>query len=138
MNQEGDDRAWLRLRIAGAGRVRDGIGASVTVVAAGADGLVRAPQWREVLCGGNGFEGQNEMGVHFGLGDALAAPQVTVRWPAGGGTRVLTGVPVRAAWAVHPPSRLGDVDGDGSVGAGDWGPVRGVGPRARGRRSRDA
>lgn len=127
MNQDGDDRAWVRLRIAGAGRVRDGIGASATVIAAGSDGVPRAPQWREVLCGGNGFQGQNEMGVHFGLADAVAVPQVTVTWPANGGTRVLTGVPIRAAWAVYPPARLGDVDGDGVVGAADWAQFAGWG-----------
>jgi hypothetical protein len=139
MNQEGDDRRWLRLRIAGAGRVRDGIGASATVVAAGADGQPRAPQWREVLCGGNGFQGQNEMGVHFGLADAAAVAQVTVQWPAGGGSRVLTGVPVDRAWSVYPPSRLGDVDADGLVGAADWAQFAswGLGPVAAGREMLD-
>ena len=120
MNNEGSSRAWLRLRVAGAGRVRDAIGASATVVARGPGGDARAPQWREVLCGGNGYLGQSETTLHFGLGDAVAAESIEVRWPAGGGTRTLRNLPANAAWTAYPDARLGDVDGDGDVDGADW------------------
>ena len=121
INNEGAQRAWLRLRVAGEGRVRDAIGASATVVVPGAKpGQASHAQWREVLCGGNGYLGQNETTLHFGLGAAASVESVLVRWPAGGPVRTLTNVPMRAQWTAYPPSRLGDVDGDGSVSASDW------------------
>jgi hypothetical protein len=128
MNNEGSDRAWLRLRVAGTGRVRDAIGASATLVARGPDGALRAPQWREVLCGGNGYLGQSETTLHFGVADAAAIESVEVRWPAGGGVRLLRNMPVRAGWTAYPPSRLGDVDGGGSVDASDWAAITAWGP----------
>jgi hypothetical protein len=120
MNNEGGRRAWLRLRVAGAGRVRDAIGACATLAARGPGGAVRPPQWREVLCGGNGYLGQSETTLHFGLGDATAADSIEVRWPAGGGTRTLRNLPANAAWTAYPDARLGDVDGDGDVDGTDW------------------
>ena len=120
MNNEGGRRAWLRLRVAGTGRVRDAIGASATLVARDAGGALRAPQWREVLCGGNGYLGQSETTLHFGLGDATAAHAVEVRWPAGGGTRTLRNLAANAEWTAYPDARLGDADGDGDVDGADW------------------
>ncbi|MFM1823522.1 MAG: hypothetical protein RI967_1788, partial [Planctomycetota bacterium] len=126
MNQEGQRRAWLRMRVAGEGRLRDAAGASARVMS-------RAPkaksgkspalvQWREVLVGGNGFVGQHESTLHFGLGAASAVESIEVRWPAGegGATRVLTGYGAGVEWTAYPPSRLGDVEGDGVVGLADW------------------
>jgi enediyne biosynthesis protein E4 len=120
MNNEGSQRAWLRLRVAGEGRVRDAIGASATLAATGDKGAALPLQWREVLCGGNGYLGQNETTLHFGLGTASAVDSIVVRWPAGGPVRTLTNVPIRAAWTAYPPSRLGDVDADGTIGLSDW------------------
>ena len=128
MNNEASERAWTRIRVAGAGRARDSIGASATVVARGPDGSLRAPQWREVLCGGNGYLGQSETTLHFGVADAVSIETVQVQWPAGGGTRTLRNVPVRAAWTAYPPSRLGDVDGGGAVDASDWAAIAAWGP----------
>lgn len=120
MNQEGSSRAWLRLRVAGLGRVRDAIGASATLVGRGADGSLRPPQWREVLCGGNGYLGQSETTLHFGLGDASTADSVEVHWPSGGGTRILRNLAANASWTAYPDARMGDVDGDGDVDGADW------------------
>ncbi|MCE2882858.1 MAG: FG-GAP-like repeat-containing protein [Planctomycetaceae bacterium] len=139
MNQEGQQRKWLRLRVAGEGRVRHAIGASATVQAVGPKGAQPAPQWREVLCGGNGYLAQGDMALHYGLGNAKGVQSVVVRWPAGGAVRTLTNVPINAAWAVYPPSRLGDVDGDGAVNLADWTPFAawGLGPLAAGREMLD-
>lgn len=126
MNNEGGRRAWLRLRVAGAGRVRDAIGASATLVARDAGGALRAPQWREVLCGGNGYLGQSETTLHFGLADAVAADSIEVRWPSGG-VRTLRNLAANAAWTAYPDARLGDVDGDGDVDGTDWAAFAGWG-----------
>ena len=120
MNQEGAQRNWVRLRVAGEGRVRDAIGASATLVARGGKGKLLPPQWREVLCGGNSFLAQHETTLHFGLGNASAVASVEVRWPAGGAVRTLTNLPMNGCWTAYPPSRLGDLDGDATVGPADW------------------
>lgn len=120
MNQEGALRKWVRLRVAGAGRVRDAIGASATLIARGAKGQPLAPQWREVLCGGNAFLAQHDTTLHFGLGNATGVASIEVRWPAGGPVRTLTNLPINGQWTAYPPSRLGDVNGDGVVGPADW------------------
>lgn len=134
MNREGSQRRWLRLRIAGQGRVRDAVGASVTVHPVGVGGVSLSPQWREVLCGGNGYLGQNEMTLHFGLGNAATVPTVEVRWPGNGPTRTLTNARINGSWAVYPPSRLGDANGDGAVDTADWAALaaHGIGPLQRG------
>jgi len=138
MNNEGTRSAWLRLRIAGEGRVRDAIGASATLVARDEKGQAQPAQWREVLCGGNGYLGQNETTLHFGLGSAASVASIEVRWPAGGPVRVLANPPIGAQWTAYPPERLGDFDGDGVVGLADWsafalrGPADGTGTFAPG------
>jgi hypothetical protein len=139
MNQEGAQRNWLRLRVAGDGRVRDAIGASAALVARGAKGQPLPPQWREVLCGGNSFLAQHETTLHFGLGNAAGVDSIEVRWPAGGPTRTLTSLPMNARWTAYPPSRLGDVDGDGVVGPLDWAQYAqwGLGPLVPGREMLD-
>ena len=145
MNQEGERRAWLRLRVAGEGRLRDAAGASARVVSRVAKGKSKpgpaVAQWREVLVGGNGFVGQNESTLHFGLGaptaSAAIVDSIEVRWPAGegGATRVLTGYGAGVEWTAYPPSRLGDVEGDGVVALADWAAFAavGLGPVAAGR-----
>ena len=128
MNNEGSERSWLRLRVAGEGRVRDAIGASATVTPRGADGSLRAPQWREVLCGGNGYLGQSELVLHFGLADAVAADTAVVRWPAGGAVRTLRNLAAGQRWTAYPPSRLGDLEGDGDRDLADWAQLAAWGP----------
>ena len=130
VNHEGERRNWLRLRVAGGGRTRDAVGASAGVVAVDAAGGTRPAQWREVLCGGNGYLGQNETTLHFGLDDAVGAATIEVRWPGGGPVRTLRNVPANQSWTAYPPSRLGDVDGDGVVNASDWAVCSGWGPGA--------
>ncbi len=120
INQEGSQRSWLRLRVAGEGRIRDAAGASATLVPRNAKGRLGAPQWREVLFGGNSYLGQNEATLHFGLDAAIAADSIEVRWPCEGPVRTLRNLAANRTWTAYPPSRLGDVDGDGIVGESDW------------------
>ena len=67
---------WLRLQLVGTHCNRDAIGARATVVA---DGLT---QIREVKSG-SGYLSQNELHLHFGLGEAEKVEAVIVRWPCG-------------------------------------------------------
>ena len=130
MNQEGQQRSWLRLRVAGEGRVHDAIGASATLRARLAKGKLGAPQWREVLAGGNGFLGQSETTLHFGLGAATSVGSIIVQWPAGGPTRTLSNLAANQVWTAYPPSRLGDVDGGGVIDLADWTQLSAWGPGA--------
>jgi hypothetical protein len=139
MNHEGAGRSWLRLRIAGEGRVRDAAGASATLVPRQKKGRLGPPQWREVLFGGNSYLGQNEAILHFGLGSAVTAESIEVQWPCGGAARTLRNLGANRTWTAYPPSRLGDVDGDGSVDASDWSAFVewGLGPLEPGREMLD-
>lgn len=78
---------YLHNRLAGAGRFlrvdlqgtrsnRDAVGAVVRLKA-GDLSQVR------VKTIGNGFQGQSEGTLHFGLGATASAPSITVRWPSG-------------------------------------------------------
>ena len=67
---------WLRLQLVGTHCNRDAIGARATVVAGG------LTQIREVKSG-SGYLSQNELHLHFGLGDAEKVEAVIVRWPCG-------------------------------------------------------
>ena len=99
----------------------------------------RAPQWREELCGGNGYLGQSELSLHYGLGDAVAVDAVEVRWPAGGAVRTLRNLAPGQRWTAYPPSRLGDLEGDGDRDLADWSQLAawGPGPLAPGREMMD-
>ncbi len=80
------DTAWLRVRLAGRGGNRQGIGARVTV-RAGALTLIR-----EATCG-SGSTSQNSPIAHFGLGSHKGTADVTVRWREGH-EQTLSGSPI--------------------------------------------
>jgi hypothetical protein len=107
INNEGSTRNWVRYDIVGLHPNRNAIGANVEVTAAG------RTQFYENYAGANGYLGQNELVIHVGLGDAEVADTTVVRWPSGGPTRTLTGLPAQQRWKIYPPSRLCDHDGDG-------------------------
>ncbi|MBL9088772.1 MAG: CRTAC1 family protein [Planctomycetia bacterium] len=69
-------RGWVGVRLAGAGRNRDAIGAVVRVKAGGRTYV------RQVDAAG-GYLAQSSRTLHFGLGDATRIDEVTVRWPDG-------------------------------------------------------
>ena len=133
MNQEGSRRRWLRLRVVGLGPNHQAAGASASVLAGG------RWQWAEVILGGNSYLGQNEPIMHYGLGSTVRADEVLVRWPNGGPVRTLRNLSSNQLWTAYPPQRLGDVDGDGVVGASDWSAFQawGLGPIEPGREMLD-
>jgi len=76
-NEVGLRRHWLQVELTGVRTNRDAVGARVEVVAGG----VR--QLREVSAG-DGYASQSTLRLHFGLGEAAGADEVTVRWPVSG------------------------------------------------------
>ncbi len=67
---------WLLFQLVGTASNRSGIGARVSLEADG------ATQIDEVRSGGS-YLSQNDLRLHFGLGQATGADRVTVAWPSG-------------------------------------------------------
>ncbi len=79
-NDASSDRHWLLVRLdsaAGTGANRDGVGTRVTVV-------TNAGRQIREKDGGNGFCGQSDPRLHFGLGACDRVRLLEVRWPDGG------------------------------------------------------
>jgi hypothetical protein len=94
-NDIGQRNNWLKVELVGTRSNRFGVGARVTVRAAGRS------QMREVRAGG-GFLSSYSGPVPFGLGQAAAVDEVLVRWP-GGITQRLTGVAVNQKVRIVEP-----------------------------------
>ena len=75
-NDSDDTAQWLSVKLVGTHCNRDAIGARVTVVSEG------STQTREVKSG-SGYLSQNDLRLHFGLGDATRVDTLTVRWLCG-------------------------------------------------------
>jgi len=75
-NNTARDMHALEVRVVGVKSNRNGIGARVTITAQG------RTQMREVKSGSS-YLGQNDLRVHFGLGDATRIERIDVRWTAG-------------------------------------------------------
>jgi hypothetical protein len=75
-NDGGNRGNALLVKVVGTRSGRDGLGARVTITAAG------RRQMREVKSGSS-YLGQNDLRVHFGLADADHVSQLDVRWPTG-------------------------------------------------------
>jgi enediyne biosynthesis protein E4 len=67
---------WVELLLNGTKSNRDGIGSKITVHAGGRD---RVDQVRS----GSSYISQNDLRVHFGLGETARIEYVEVRWPSG-------------------------------------------------------
>ena len=67
---------WLCVKLIGTHCNRDAIGTRVTIVSGG------LTQIREVKSG-SGYISQNDLRLHFGLGDAIQVNTLTVRWLCG-------------------------------------------------------
>ncbi len=77
LRNDGGNRAnSLLVRTVGQKSNRDGVGARITVTTGG------RKQIREVKAGSS-YLGQNDLRVHFGLGQAPRADKLEIRWPSG-------------------------------------------------------
>ena len=84
-NDGGNRRNALIVRTIGAKSNRDAVGARLTLTVAGRS------QLREVKAGSS-YQGQNDLRVHFGLGDAARAERLAIRWP-GGAVEIIEDLP---------------------------------------------
>ncbi len=75
-NDGGNTGRWLGVELVGTHGNRDAIGARVTVVSGG------LTQIREVKSG-SGYLSQNDLRLHFGLGNTKSVDTLTVRWLCG-------------------------------------------------------
>ncbi|MCI0665443.1 MAG: ASPIC/UnbV domain-containing protein, partial [Acidobacteria bacterium] len=72
----GERRNWILFKTVGRQSNRNGIGARVTVVAGG------LRQVDEVRSGGS-YISQNDLRLHFGIGNAMKVDRAEVLWPSG-------------------------------------------------------
>ncbi len=79
-NRTETGNAWAKLRLVGTASNRSAIGARVEVAAEIGGRVLR--QMREVSAQ-NTFNGQNDLTVHVGLGDATTIASIRVTWPSG-------------------------------------------------------
>ena len=87
LNNVGQRRHWIGLRLVGHDALRDMIGARVAIVKADGSTL-----WRRARSDGS-YASANDPRVLVGLGDSSQPPTVRVMWPDGR-TETWTGVPV--------------------------------------------
>lgn len=81
-----------------------------------------SPIFRDVWSGGRSYLGHTTTDMHIGLGSRTALAQLEMHWPrgpAGNVVRTFRNLPAGGHWRLYPPSRLGDVDGDGAITAID-------------------
>ena len=89
----------MLVRVIGTKSNRSGIGARLTLTTGG------RRQVREVQSGSS-YLGQNDLRVHFGLGQANRSERLEIRWPSGA-TEVVTDLPVNHVLTIR--------EGDGVV-----------------------
>lgn len=71
-----EGRHWLRIGLTGKASNRDGLGTTIRVKAGGKE------QWNHATTA-VGYLSSSEKAVHFGLGAAVEAEEVEIRWPSG-------------------------------------------------------
>ena len=76
LKNSGEKKNWIMLQLVGRQSNRSGIGARVTVIAE------NRKQIDEVRSGGS-YISQNDLRLHFGIGDAVKVERIEVEWPSG-------------------------------------------------------
>jgi hypothetical protein len=89
---------WLGVALTGTASNRDGLGATVRVVAGGHT----LTQWHD---GKSGYLSQSAMPLYFGLGDAVSVARVEVDWTSGRKQVVTSGVAVNSILRLTEPPR---------------------------------
>ncbi len=93
-NEGGNRRNWIRIKAQSPAKNRFGIGARIRVVAGD------LAQKSEIRSGGS-YISQNDLRVHFGLGNRKSVDLIEVHWPGGGVTR-LENIEVNQEITVRP------------------------------------
>ncbi len=73
---------WIKIRTIGTKSNRSGIGARITCVTK-LPGQEKPHRQIDEVRSGGGYYSQNDLRVHFGLGDAPKVELVEIRWPSG-------------------------------------------------------
>lgn len=76
LKNRGEKKDWTLIRTRGSKSNRNGIGARVSVI------VGKHRQIDEVRNGGS-YISQNDLRLHFGIGDAAKVDRVEVSWPSG-------------------------------------------------------
>ncbi len=101
-HNNGNNSAWLGVKLVGSRSNRAGIGAKVRLKA------FYAGAWRwqlREISGGEGYGGQNGLRANFGLGDATNIDTLRIEWPSGT-VQELHGAPMRTYMTVAEPPFL--------------------------------
>lgn len=100
-NEGGNRNHWIKIKTVGVKSNRNGIGTRIEV----RTGTER--QIDEVRSGGS-YVSQNDLRVHFGLGDRAAVDEIILRWPSGQVDRIRD---VSADRSITVEERKGMIDG---------------------------
>ena len=76
LKNRGEKKNWVLIKTVGKRSNRNGIGARVTIFTGS------QKQMDEVRSGGS-YVSQNDLRLHFGLGDAAKIDRAEVQWPSG-------------------------------------------------------
>jgi len=87
---------YLKVKLVGTRSNRDGLGATVTVVAEGK----RLKQYHD---GKSGYLSQSSMPLYFGLGPATRIESVEVQWPSGGKQVLTNDLAINRALTIKEP-----------------------------------
>jgi hypothetical protein len=80
-NEGGNDNHWLEILLVGSPSNRDGVGASIQLVAGD---LTRTEQRK----GGMSYMSAHDPRVHFGLGSRTKVDSLEIQWPSGARTKL--------------------------------------------------
>jgi hypothetical protein len=110
-HNDGNDNAWLNVKLVGSVSNRSAIGAKVRVKA-----FYRgASRWQvRDISGGDSQENQRSLNAEFGLADATMIDTVRVEWPAGSVQELRTVAPRQFLTITEIPC-IGDCDHSGEI-----------------------
>ncbi len=111
INQQGNALNWLKVKVFGEDMNRYAVGALVEM-------SIGTNQYIREVRAGEGYKSQNQHAVHFGMGSATVASDVSITWP-GGEQLVLTAQAANQTIYAVPTGRLGDINRDGIVNVAD-------------------
>jgi hypothetical protein len=77
------NRNWIKIKLVGTKSNRTGIGSRVIVTAKTQADATKALQQTDELRSGGSYFSQNDLRLHFGLGDAKTVEMVEIRWLSG-------------------------------------------------------
>lgn len=114
-NDQGNTNSWLQIDCIGTIANRTAIGATVRLKAS----ILGEQTWqmRAITGSPTGDRGQNDLRVHFGLGDAVEIDTLIINWPSGN-VEVFSGISVNQFITVTENGGLTDISAENKLPAG--------------------